>query len=45
MVVAFSAATVNILWMDTSEQSIKIKILYKYLSNTMSKDLEFAISP
>lgn len=45
MVVAFSAATVNILWMDTSEQSTKIKIPYNYLSNTPRKDLDFATSP
>lgn len=45
MVVAFSAATVNILWMDTSEQSTKIKIPYNYLSNTPCKDLDFATSP
>lgn len=32
LIVAFSAVTVNILWMDTSEQRIQIKIPYNYLS-------------
>lgn len=45
LIVAFSAVTVNILWMDTSEQRIQKKIPYNYLSNALRKDLDFATSP